>query len=140
MASPEIPRPLRTLVRSRAGARCEYCKTSEWLSGLPGEIDHIVPRALDGPTEADNLCLVCSRCNGRKQAKAHAVDPESETNVCLFHPRRQRGVDHFAWSQEGTIVLGLTACGRATVAALNLNDPLIVAAPGDLDPVGFAST
>lgn len=40
-----IPSALRDLVRQRAGSRCEYCQTSEWLTGLEREIDHIHPRA-----------------------------------------------------------------------------------------------
>ena len=128
MAASDIPKPLREQVRTRAEHRCEYCQTSEWLSGIRCEIDHIIPLARDGPTTAENLCLACPSCNGHKQAKTHAVDPESGERVPLFHPRRQRWSDHFAWSEDGVVIAGLTACGRATIKALNLNHPLIVAA------------
>jgi 5-methylcytosine-specific restriction endonuclease McrA len=77
MTPPKIPQTLRRLVRARAKGRCEYCRTSEWLSGLPCEIDHILPRAKGGPTTADNLCLACASCNGYKRATTHAADPES---------------------------------------------------------------
>ena len=77
MTPVKIPQALRRLVRARAQNRCEYCQTSEWLSGLSCEIDHIISRAKDGPTEADNLCLACASCNGHKWANTHAVDPES---------------------------------------------------------------
>src|SRR5262245_2647942 len=30
-------------------------------------LDHIIPRAQGGVSEVDNLCLACSRCNGRKR-------------------------------------------------------------------------
>jgi len=33
---------------------------------------------------------------------------------------------HFAWSADGTLILGRTRTGRATVLALKLNDPSIV--------------
>ena len=33
----------------------------------------------------------------------------------LFDPRRQRWSEHFAWSDDGTRVIGRTPCGRATV-------------------------
>jgi hypothetical protein len=57
-----------------------------------------------------------------------AADPESVKTVALFNPREQRWRDHFAWSDDGTSVIGLTPCGRATIVALRLNRPLAVAA------------
>jgi hypothetical protein len=46
--------------------------------------------------------------------------------VRLFHPRRDRWADHFAWTDDGTRILGLTPTGRATVEALRLNrEPLV---------------
>lgn len=127
MTASEIPRSLRDLIRARAEGRCEYCTTSEWLSGLACEIDHIVPRASGGLTEVDNLCLACSSCNGHKHARTHGADPESEIEVSLFH-RRQRWTDHFAWSRDGARITGRTTCGRATIEALKFNNDLIVAA------------
>jgi hypothetical protein len=72
--------------------------------------------------------LACVSCNGHKGANTHAVDPESGEQVALFNPRRQRWCEHFAWSEEGITIIGLTASGRATVIALKLKHPLIVAA------------
>ena len=43
----------------------------------------------------------------------------------MFHPRRQRWRDHFRW--DGFRIVGLTPTGRATVAALQMNRPLILA-------------
>jgi len=123
-----ISTDLRLLVRERAQGRCEYCQTSEWLSGLPCEIDHIIPRSHSGPTTEDNLCLACVSCNGHKQARTHAVDPESGTEAALFHPRTQQWHEHFAWSEDGTNITGITPTGRATSGALRLNHPLVVAA------------
>jgi hypothetical protein len=91
-------------------------------------VDHIFPRAQGGPTHADNLCFACSSCNGYKQARFRSVDPETGEEVPLFHPRQQMWRDHFAWSQDGTLVIGLTPCGRATIDALHFNHPLIVVA------------
>jgi len=48
--------------------------------------------------------------------------------VPLFNPRRQRWLDHFSWSDDGTRVVGITPAGRATVMALRLNNAEIVAA------------
>ena len=128
MTSVKISQALRRLVRARAKGRCEYCQTSEWLSGLPCEIDHIIPRAKEGPTTADNLCLACASCNGYKRAITHAIDPESGEETALFNPRQQRWQEHFAWSEDGTTIIGLTACGQATVTALKLNHPLVATA------------
>jgi hypothetical protein len=123
-----IPQALRQRVHARARGRCEYCQASERLTGLSGEIDHVMPRARGGLTTDDNLCLACAACNGYKGASTHAVDPESGEQVALFNPRRQNWREHFAWSEDGTRVIGLTACGRATVVALRLNHALTVAA------------
>lgn len=45
MTSYSVPRALREAVRQRAGVRCEYCLTAEWLNGIESEIDHILPRS-----------------------------------------------------------------------------------------------
>jgi hypothetical protein len=41
--------------------------------------------------------------------------------MALFHPRRQRWMRHFDWSEDFTVIIGRTATGRATVVALQLN-------------------
>ena len=128
MAGADIPDALRDFIRERARGRCEYCLTSEALSGIRCQTDHITPRSRGGATTADNLCLACAACNGYKHARTHASDPESGAEVPLFDPRRQRWNEHFAWSADGTEVTGLTPIGRATIATLKMNDPLIVGA------------
>lgn len=128
MSNRPVPAALRTLVRERANGRCEYCQTPEWLSGLPGEIDHITLRAHGGETTLDNLCFACAACNGRKQAKLSGVDPHTGQEHRLFHPRIQLWQEHFAWNPDGTQIVGLTPIGRATVEALHLNHDLVVVA------------
>lgn len=128
MTTAKISKRLAELVRQRADHRCEYCQASEWLSGQPCQIDHIQPRAGGGTTTVDNLCLACSACNGFKLDRVAAVDPETNERVGLFNPRQQVWFDHFKWSDDQTEIIGLTACGRATVAALKMNRPLAVAA------------
>lgn len=123
-----ISTSLRDFVRQRANYYCEYCQTAEWLNGLEGEIDHIKPRAIGGPTVSENLCLACSSCNGNKHSKTHGIDPDTGAKVELFHPRRQVWHEHFMWSEDGTRILGLTSCGRATIATLQMNHTLVVAA------------
>jgi len=123
-----IPQALREQVRRRANYRCKYCQTPEWLIGSEHEVDHIMPRARDGETIAENLCGACSPCNGSKLARINGVDLQTGERVALFHPRQQRWYDHFMWSTDGTQMIGLTPCGRATVDLLKLNHPLILVA------------
>jgi hypothetical protein len=112
-------------VRERAASRCEYCGLSQAGQEATFHVDHIVPRRMAGPTRADNLALACVSCSLRKEARRSAIDPATGRRASLFHPRRQRWTDHFHW--EGVHVAGLTPTGRATVAALRMNRPLILA-------------
>jgi hypothetical protein len=57
-----------------------------------------------------------------------AADPVTGDEVDLFNPRTQAWTDHFAWSQDGSRVLGLTPCGRATVERLRMNRERLVMA------------
>jgi hypothetical protein len=98
------------------------------LSGFACEIDHITPRAQNGGDELDNLCLACSACNGYKGVKTEAVDPQTNQLTPLFNPRIQAWHDHFAWSENGKRLIGLTACGRTTIIALQMNHELVIAA------------
>ena len=41
----------RNKVRKRAKARCEYCRTSERITGYALEIDHIIPESQEGSSE-----------------------------------------------------------------------------------------
>jgi hypothetical protein len=98
------------------------------LIGQPLTIEHIIPVARGGDSRPENLWLSCRRCNQYKGAKIEEVDPETGQTVPLFNPRTQSWAEHFHWSGDGTLVIGLTAVGRATVHALRLNNPEIVPA------------
>lgn len=123
-----VSRQLRELVRARAVGRCEYCQTSERVTGLRCQVDHIIPVSQGGATAEANLCLACSACNGHKQARSAGVDPQTGETVALYDPRQQAWRQHFAWSHDGTEIIGLTGTGRVTVVALEMNDPLTVTA------------
>src|SRR5437763_6479972 len=123
-----MPNARRARVREQAGQRCGYCLTSETLTGMPLEIDHIVPEALGGETTEDNLWPACSACNDFKGDRVAARDPLTGEWAALFNPRRQRWRTHFAWSEAGRHIVGLTPTGRATVVALHLNRALLVGA------------
>jgi len=117
---------IRQQVRQRAGNQCEYCQShQDYLMGWL-QIDHIIPVAKGGTNSADNLCLACELCNQYKWTQTAAIDPETQFAYALFNPRRQQWHEHFTWDPNGTSILGLTACGRATIAALKLNNPLAV--------------
>ena len=60
-------------------------------------------------------------------AHTHAEDPLPGQAVPLFHPRINRWEEHFQWSAANAgFVEGITRCGRATVALLPMNEPLMV--------------
>jgi HNH endonuclease len=128
MSRSYVPKALRERVAQQAKYRCGYCLTPEWIVGTPMEIDHIVPEASGGPTDEDNLWLVCSLCNQHKAKRLTAYDPETRTDVPLFDPRHQRWREHFLWSESGDVIIGLSPTGRATVAALHLNRDSLVSA------------
>lgn len=116
-----VPAELRRLVRSRAADCCEYCRSQVKYSPQSFSVEHIAPRQAGGPTVAENLALSCQGCNSHKATRTTASDPVTDTLVPLFNPREQRWLDHFAWSEDYTRVVGLTPSGRATVEALKLN-------------------
>jgi hypothetical protein len=121
-----IPANLRRLVRTRAQGRCEYCLIHENYRDQPHEVDHIIAEKHRGKTEPANLCLCCAVCNRYMGADLASVDPETEEMTFLFHPRRDAWAMHFV-TENGRID-GITAKGRATVALLHFNDPLLVRA------------
>jgi hypothetical protein len=123
-----IPKALRDKVAAQARHRCGYCLTSEFIVGTPLELEHILPQALGGLTEENNLWLAYSLCNDYKNNLIAYTDFVTGELVRLFNPRHQVWGEHFAWSMAGDEVLGKTPTGRATVAALHLNRPSLVVA------------
>ena len=63
-----------------------------------------------------------------KGDSTQGVDPLTGESVLLFNPRTDRWSDHFVWSTDTTRIEGSTTVGRATVIALRLNHPIVVAA------------
>ena len=112
---------LRSFVRRRAGELCEYCRLPQAASRFARfHVEHVIARQHGGPTESDNLALACGFCNFHKGLNIAGLDPESGQLVPLFHPRRDSWTEHFAW--QGTMIVGRTATGRATVQLLAMND------------------
>lgn len=128
MARAYISRQLRTTVETAAGQRCGYCLTPQAITGAPLEIEHIRPETAGGLSEENNLWLACTSCNRYKGSRTHGYDSTSGEQAPLFNPRSQIWREHFAWTDDGTEITGLTPVGRATVATLRMNNPAVVGA------------
>ena len=94
--------------------------------GMPLEVEHILPMIAGGETTEDNLCLACPRCNRYKGTLTETLDRQSGHSVNLFHLRRQPWHEHFEWRNQGIEIGGLTPVGRATIDALQVNNPFVV--------------
>lgn len=114
---------MRRLVFSRAGGRCEYCRSPESLSASPFVVEHITPLALGGRTTMENLACACHGCNLLKADHESGWDAVTNREVPLFNPRTLRWSGHFHWSSNGQEIIPLTTTGRATVQRLLLNRP-----------------
>jgi len=115
-------RELQRQIREEAGNRCGYCLSPQHLVLGPLEIEHLHPRSKGGTEQQSNLWLACRMCNNFKAAQISTNDPQTGKTVSLFNPRRDDWSQHFHWSEDGVRILGNTACGRATIIALQLNN------------------
>jgi len=129
-----IPASLRRLVIQRADNRCEYCGISQIGQVATFHIDHIVPVVAGGETIAENLALACVSCSLRKGARQKLEEKETGEVVSIFNPRQQVWKKHFDWN--GVQVVGLTATGRATVQALDLNRATMLAIRAEEELLG----
>lgn len=98
-----LPTTLRQRLVEADDHRCAYCGTS-----------------------FENLCFACYRCNLFKGSQVVAIDPLSGEMAPLFHARRDRWDEHFAWDEAGLRIVGVTPSGRATVVALKMNNDIIL--------------
>ncbi len=124
MTRPYLSAKVEQRVRQTARNRCGYCLSPQHLVMARLEIEHIIPLSKGGDSDELNLWLACPLCNRHKSNKTSAIDPETGQTVPLFKPRTQTWFNHFRWSEDGLCIIGLTAIGRATVAALHLSDDL----------------
>ncbi len=118
----------RTLkfLADRAAHRCEYCQSRADCSADSFETEHILPIALGGTDDLENLAFACRGCNARKSQKTQGFDAFTQQLAPLFNPRTEDWSRHFAWDNEFLKIFGLTPTGRATVSALQLNRPGVV--------------
>lgn len=123
--SSHIPAHLRRVVVDRAQGRCEYCQLSQQGQEATFHVDHVVPLKEGGWTSADNLALACVSCSLHKGARLRAPDPETGEEQVLFNPRRDVWREHFEW--QDVRLTARSGRARATLAALDMNRPLIIA-------------
>ncbi len=121
-----IPVGLQQQIRAHFSNCCAYCHTVETLTVAIFEYEHITPRSADGQTVFENLCLACPTCNRYKASRQNAIDPITQESVPLFHPHHQQWIEHFAWNEDRTELVGFSAIGRATIVALKMNRPQII--------------
>jgi hypothetical protein len=120
-----VNRNTRQKVQRRANHYCEYCKRSEAIHGRELEIDHIKPKSQGGADEIGNLAYACHDCNQFKLARETCIDPVTKLDTALFNPRIQKWDEHFEWSTDKTVLIGLSPEGRATIFCLHLNTELL---------------
>jgi hypothetical protein len=108
-------------VEARAGGRCEYCGMHQALQGAAFHLEHILPQSRGGSFDAANLAWACPGCNLRKSDRTEAVDPQTGDKVAFFNPRADSWSEHFRFDE--CAIVGQTPIGRATAAALDLNQP-----------------
>lgn len=121
MPDERITQAQRVLVIERAHGCCEYCCSQVRFATQPFSVEHVVPRSRGGLSTLDNLALSCQGCNNHKYTKVTARDPVVGDQVPLYHPRQHDWREHFAWSDDGTLVLGVTPIGRGAAEVLRLN-------------------
>lgn len=76
-----LHRELRAFVFKRDGGKCLCCGSGKRLT-----LDHVIPEALGGPTEAWNLQLLCYDCNQRKDntIRAYRTEAQLDEQIKLY--------------------------------------------------------
>lgn len=123
---PRVNEQLRARVAARAGDRCEYCLSPARYATQRLSVEHASPRVRGGTNAFENLALSCQGCNNHKYNHVTALDPVSGELVPLYNPRQHRWAEHFAWSADALLIVGMSPTGRATVDMLLLNRPGVV--------------
>lgn len=124
----KVSQNLRRKVEERANGICEYCRSnsSEFFPDILLECDHIIPTSKGGKNTLENLAFCCRRCNLSKFNETEGADPLSGNTVRLFNPRIEDWNEHFAWSEDYSMVIGLTKIGRATIEVIDLNRATLI--------------
>ena len=137
MYEPRLTPQQRAQVKSRAEHCCEYCLSHEPYSPDTFSIEHIIPVVKGGTNRTSNLANACQGCNNRKYTSIEGLDLVTGASVPLYHPRRDKWSEHFAWNEDFSLVIGLTPIGRATTVKLDLNRKGVVNLCKVLAPLGL---
>ncbi|HEX9052205.1 MAG TPA: HNH endonuclease signature motif containing protein, partial [Anaeromyxobacter sp.] len=87
-----VPAHVRRAVWKRDGGRCQFRLASGEICGstLRVEIDHVIPRALGGPSTVDNCRLAC---RVHKDRSARRVFGDACMDRFTANPRAGRGAE-----------------------------------------------
>ncbi|WP_315789309.1 HNH endonuclease signature motif containing protein [Fischerella sp. JS2] len=85
----------------------------------------MIPKSIGGSDELNNLALACRRCNERRYNFVAGYDLETKAIVPLFNPRQQIWSEHFIWSANGRIIVGVTPLVEQPASALILTTNVI---------------
>ena len=111
---------IRQIVRKRAEDRCEYCHLPQAAAPfLTFHVEHVQAQQHVDDDSLENLALACPDCNRHKGPNLTTIDPQSRSIIRLFHPRQDEWDSHFEY--RGTILVGLTSIGEATIRLLQIN-------------------
>ncbi len=111
----------RSLIAERANGYCEYCKTHISFSPDTFHLDHFKPLSKGGSDDLENIILACGGCNERKSDFTKFIDTITSEETLLFNPRIDNWFEHFTWSEDYIILIGITPKGRVTENRLDLN-------------------
>ncbi len=119
-----MKKALTKLIPQRARNCCEYCLLPDSVSTMLFQIDHIISQQHGGLTKQENLAYSCTACNKFKGSNIASLDPDRVTDqpIMLFNPRKDDWHDHFRL--EGSVIVGKTDRGRATVFILQFNNKI----------------
>jgi hypothetical protein len=110
----------RQFVRKRAKDRCEYCHLPQAAAPfLTFHIEHVQAQQHVENDSLENLALACPDCNRHKGPNLTTIDPQTRLIIRLFHPRYDVWDSHFEY--RGTIIVGRTSVGEATIRLLQMN-------------------
>ena len=129
-----VGKTLRREIAKRAGDKCEYCLTPEWILLAGCEVDHVISRKHGGITDPSNLAFSCARCNRAKGSDIGSTVPTTGQYCRLFNPRIDRWEEHFAL--EGSRLIARTDVAEVTIRILRLNDQDRVAERALLQQIG----
>ncbi len=121
MSKKSVSDEIRKKVIFRAYGFCEYCRSNSEFAESPYDIEHIYPQSKGGKSKLENLALACHGCNLFKSTRTEFFDAVSDKTVRLFNLRTDVWQNHLGWTSDFSKIIGLTAIGRATIEALNLN-------------------